>query len=258
MKKIIRIFLSVILLLSFSSCSLPGGNFNSLNKNSSDTLSFNVINELEEVTSLAHIRITQVEDNFFESQDVSLGSGVIISEDQNYYYALTNNHVIYTEKRNVSYRITDAYMNSYTGTVLKNDKNYDLAYIKFSKNTKYSLKVLELATSVKANDICIALGEPLGQSRVFTVGRIIGSEVFTPIDTVDALKKSNVTFSVYKHSAEINNGSSGGALINTDLKLVGINFASKVKEDTNEFVASFAIPVDKAIEFINKSYSTSI
>ena len=147
-------------------------------------------------------------------------------------------------------------MNSYNGIIIKADKNYDLAYLKFQKSTKYTLKALEMETNVNKNDICIALGEPLGQNRVFTVGRIIGSEDFKPIDNIESLKKSNVTFKVYKHSAKINNGSSGGALVNDDLKLIGINFASRIKEDTNEFVASFAIPISKALEFINKDYDS--
>lgn len=257
MKKLIRLFL-LMMTLVLTSCSLPEGNLENLKINKNDSVSFEVINKLEETTSLAHIRITLVEENFFDSQDVSLGSGVIINEDNDYYYALTNNHVVYSEKRNVRYRITDAYMNNYYGILIKADKNYDLAYLKFSKTTKYKLKALELASNINTNDICFALGEPLGQSRVFTVGRILGEEKFVPIDTDDSLKKSNVTFNVYKHSAIINNGSSGGALVNSDLKLVGINFASRVKEDSNEFVASFAIPIDKAIEFINNDYNTSI
>lgn len=248
-KKFSLIILFLILITTISSCSLP--TFNELTN--SNSISFDVFNELNENVSKAHVRITLEETHFYGNESLSLGSGVIVSEDDSYYYMLTNNHVVYTTLKNVVYKIIDCYLNEYTATLIYNNANYDLAYLKFAKKSKYTLTVLEIEKNVNNDDIVIALGEPEGQNRVYTIGRIISTIKFTPNE--ENTYKSNVTFNVFKHSAKLNSGCSGGALLNSNLKLIGINFASAVSEDTEEYLYSYAIPISKTIEFINLSSS---
>lgn len=238
----------LIFLISLSSCRLPS--LSILNANG-DYVSFDTINSLEETAALGHVRITLCK-NTPLGGDITMGSGTIVYEDSEYYYLLTNNHVVYYEgdTRNLLYKVTDAYMNTYYAKLIKASIEYDLAYLKIAKREN-RLHVFEFEAQVNLNDICIAIGDPKGQSRVYTLGRITDYSPFTPIDDEESLKKSNVKFDVYTHSARINNGSSGGALLNEDLKLIGINFASAVGSESEEFIKGYAIPINKAIEFIN-------
>ena len=75
------------------------------------------------------------------------------------------------------------------------------------------------------------------------------TQKFTPAEETTLI--SNVTFNVIVHSAYINSGSSGGALVDENLKLVGINFASASIESTSKYLYTYAIPASKAKEFIN-------
>lgn len=247
--KIKSLLLIFILLVALSSCRLPS--ISIINKNN-DCVSFDTINSLEETAALGHVRIT-LSKNTPLGGDITMGSGTIVYEDLEYYYLLTNNHVVYYEgdTRSLLYKVTDAYMNTYYAKLIKTSVDYDLAYLRIAKgDTK--LHVFEFESEVNMNDICIAIGDPKGQSRVYTIGRISELSPFNPIEDEESLKRSNVKFDVYTHSAKINNGSSGGALLNEKLKLIGINFASAIGSQSEEFIKGYAIPIAKAIEFINK------
>ena len=65
------------------------------------------------------------------------------------------------------------------------------------------------------------------------------------------VKGENVTFTVLEHNAETNGGSSGGAILNIDLELIGIHYAGS-RDSSGNFVRGYAIPIDKIHEFLNK------
>ena len=179
----------------------------------------------------------------------SLGSGVIFYSDSTYYYALTNNHVVYTNTTYQSLKLEDAFEKEYDFNIVAKDNNYDLAIIQFRKQE--DLEVISLADyDAYTNELVYAMGEPEGLSNTLSLGYILGSKVFTPDSST--LEKSNVTFNVYLNSAPIESGSSGGALLDSNLNLIGINFASAVDKDTNTFKYSYTIPSSRAREFVNK------
>ena len=91
----------------------------------------------------------------------------------------------------------------------------------------------------------ISLGAPKSQSNSITYGKILNYRKISLKDT--PASRSNVTFDVIHHDAMINNGSSGGPLLNADLEVVGVNYAgaSSTKD-------GYAIPVDKVREFLRK------
>jgi S1-C subfamily serine protease len=132
------------------------------------------------------------------------------------------------------------------------DPNYDLAVLKFTieqTETSKSYIPLALATSnLSINDKVIALGQPKGQKNTITLGNINGFA--NPTITVDPnVAMSNVEFSVYRHNAPIAGGSSGGALIDYNYKIVGINYASSADSSGN-YLYTFAIPIEKVKEFL--------
>jgi len=182
----------------------------------------------------------------------SIGSGIIISEQNGYYYALTNNHVVYCDYSvydYAQYQIYDAYNNVYSTSNVKllySKADYDLALIRFKKGAQ-DLATVDFAKE-SATDKLFALGNPKSLANTISFGDYLGTKTFTP--KKESIEKSNITFDVICHSAFIDNGSSGGALLNYDLKLIGINFASSISETTEEFIRAYAIPIEKVNEFI--------
>ncbi len=215
-----------------------------------------LVNYVYQNTVKAAIKIeTQAEKNGFISRATSdsIGSGIIIEEDDYYYYALTNNHVVYydkTEYNSVSYYVYDCYNNIYQPRnvrVLYSLASYDLALIRFSKGEKQLEKVK--FAKISKTDKVFTLGNPKSLSNAISLGDYIGEKVFKP--SVESIEKSNVEFEVLMHNAFIDNGSSGGAVFNFNLELIGISFASSVSEKTGEFIRGYAIPIEKVKEFIN-------
>ena len=225
-----------------------------------DTDLVSLVNEVSTTTIKSNIRIwiTNYDKTGFgpmatmKNASTSLGSGVIFYESNGYYYALTNNHVVYTTTTYQTLTLEDAYETKYEFDILAKDAKYDLAIIRFKKGEE--LEVASIANyTVPKNEVIFAMGEPNGLSNTVSMGYILGNKVFTPDSAT--LEMSNVTFSVYINSAPIDSGSSGGALIDSNLRLVGINFASAVDQSTGDFKYTYTIPIERVREFIT-SYTT--
>ena len=197
----------------------------------------------------------QIISRYYNSSDTSFyessGSGVIISVSDKY-YCLTNNHVVYrpNEYRYNKYEIHDSFNNTYNADLLYYDVNYDLALLSFDKNEKYQeLKPIYFSNSLpNINDLVISIGNPLKMMNVITYGYYEGIKKYTA--NPDTVYKSNINFNVIHHSAMVKDGSSGGILLDSNLRLIGINFAAAVNSN-NEYEYSYAIPYEKIIEFIN-------
>ncbi len=181
------------------------------------------------------------------NSSTSSGSGVIYKEDSMYYYCLTNNHVV--DKGGKAYaeiNIFDYQLETYKAELLAASAEYDLAAVRFKKNLANPLAVLEFETAGTAvGESVIAIGTPSGQMNSITFGNVLAMEQ-VKIDGDVSL--SNVTFPIIQHDAPINNGSSGGALLNTSLKIVGINYAAAQEE--GQFSFGCAVPAEKVIEFL--------
>jgi len=176
----------------------------------------------------------------------SYGSGVIYKSDKNFYYVLTNNHVV---KHDYSYNsqelyVEDYYFNKYAAEVVYSDVNYDLAIIKFAKNTE--LAVLNINEKINVRDSIRSMGNPNSVKNVLTEGMV---NCFSYINL--SSDKSKVNFEVIVHSANIAGGSSGGALLNHNNEIIGITFAG-VFDNNGNFITGYAIPGERIIEFLNK------
>ena len=230
-----------------------------INNESTEEVDFYTLtNKITTETMLAHVRI---EGSFYQKSRMSyqlaassIGSGVIIEEvnapGHTTYYCLTNNHVIYNDYSYATYVVEDCYENEFKAEVLYSSNEYDLALLKFELDDSYDeLNVIELSDDdISSGEYVASLGEANGKSNSLTYGITQGYEKFEPIKGAE--EESNVTFDVIKHSAFIESGSSGGSLLNTNLELVGINFASQSDSDGN-WKISYAIPVSKIKEFIS-------
>jgi serine protease Do len=162
----------------------------------------------------------------------ALGSGVIVRPDG---HILTNYHVIDGAQE---IKVDLSNHRTYSAKVVGSDAPSDLAVLKISAG---GLPVLQLGDSdkVRVGDVCLALGNPLGVGESVTEGIIsakgrstntIGSGSFEDFLQTDAA---------------INQGNSGGALVNTRGELIGIN--SQIMSSNGGFVGiGFAIPSNMA------------
>lgn len=162
------------------------------------------------------------------------GSGVIISEDG---YIVTNNHVV--EKAD-EITVTLSNKKSYTAKVVGSDPSYDLAVLKIEAN---GLPFLLYGNSdeVKIGQWVLAIGYPLNLETTVTAG--IVSAKARSLGLNKATKTSTPVESFIQTDAAVNQGNSGGALINTNGQLIGIN--SAIASPTGYYSGySYAIPVN--------------
>lgn len=179
-------------------------------------------------------------------QHNTYGSGFIYEEDENFYYILTNNHVVNLDKKyeNNNIVIEDYFGNKYNGEVINSNIDYDLAIVKFEKNIV--LPILEISSNnVKIGENIRSMGNPNSKKNIINEGKTNCYSIIN-IDSED----SNIKFDVLVHSATIQSGSSGGALLNQNNQVIGVTFAGVFDKDSN-FVTGYAIPADKINEFLS-------
>ncbi len=157
-----------------------------------------------------------------------LGSGVIVDRNG---YIVTNNHVIACAQR-VNVQLADGRIEA--ATVVGTDPATDIAVLKIELK---DLPVASMGTSdrVRTGDVVLAIGNPYGLSQTVTQGIVSamgrGQLGVSPLE------------SFIQTDAAINLGNSGGALINTQGELIGINTAA-LSQSTGVTGISFAVPVN--------------
>ncbi len=175
------------------------------------------------------------------------GSGIIISEDG---YILTNNHVINSSSSNSNsyYQITEANNlkvtlynddTEYDAKVIGSDSQTDLAVIKIEK-TGLTAAELGDSSAVQVGEFAMAVGNPLGLQSSISCG-IVSAKDREVTDT-----DTKTTYHVIQTDAAINSGNSGGALVNADGKVIGIN-TLKLSGTGVEGIG-FAIPINSTID----------
>ena len=191
--------------------------------------------------SVVEISTSSVVTDRFYGQYVTsgAGSGVIIAQNDEAGYLLTNHHVIENAK-SITVRLTNK--EEYKATVLGSNKNLDLAVIRIEKKLNESFTVAPIGDSSKlivGQDI-IAIGNPLG-----SLGGTVTDGIVSALDRNVSI--DGVSMTLLQHNAAINPGNSGGALFDMMGNLVGIVNA-KTSETGIEGLG-FAIPVNIAFEY---------
>ena len=193
------------------------------------------------------------------SSSTSQGSGFCFKVANGCYYILTNCHVALKESgySKQSFTIVDYLGAEYEGYLYVNPSTqisaiaaeYDLACLYF-KATTTPVKALTIATSNPsyATNV-IAIGSPNNEANTVTYGKVVEYCKVELSDTPASL--SNVTFNVISHNADIDPGSSGGPLLNTNLQVVGVNYAG-----AENSTIGYAIPATKVNEFLEKYFYT--
>jgi len=168
---------------------------------------------------------------------VGAGSGVIISADG---YIVTNNHVV-DGADELMVTLNDN--KEYSARIIGADATTDLALIKIDAKNLPAI-VIANSDDVKVGEWVLAVGNPLGRNNTVTAG----------IVSAKARSMGQGVSSMIQTDAAINQGNSGGALVNTNGALIGIN-AMIYSQTGSNIGYGFAIPttiMNKVVDDIKK------
>ncbi|GAA5218886.1 DegQ family serine endoprotease [Corallincola platygyrae] len=166
-----------------------------------------------------------------------LGSGVIIDADKG--YIVTNHHVI-DQADKIKVTLQDG--RELEARVIGSDQESDIALLQVEEDGLIALPRAE-ASKLRVGDFVVAVGNPFGLGQTATSG------------IISALGRSNLNIGQYENfiqtDAAINSGNSGGALVNLNGELVGINTAIVAPNGGNVGIG-FAIPIDMVNDLVNQ------
>lgn len=180
-------------------------------------------------------------------QAQSCGSGIIVSEDDDYLYIATNNHVVAdSEELTVQFDDDSVVKAEIRGT----DPDDDLAVVRvkksdLGKDTYSNIKIATIgdSDSVAVGSPAIAIGNALGYGQSVTTG--IVSALNRTVTTQDSQTGETVTNNnLIQTDAAINPGNSGGALLNENGEVIGINSVKYSSTDVEGI--GYAIPMSVA------------
>lgn len=174
----------------------------------------------------------------------STGSGVVIDGAG---YIVTNNHVISSAAapgQNARIQVIFSDGTKTDAQIVGRDVKTDLAVLKVSAN---NLTVAQLGKSedVQVGDDVVAVGSPLGLSK--TVTRGIVSALNRPLRLSGEGTDTNAVIDAVQTDAAINHGNSGGALVDDEARVIGINTAM-LSESGGSVGLGFAIPINTVTE----------
>ena len=181
-------------------------------------------------------------------QEAGTGSGVIYKIEGNEAYVITNHHVIDAAER---IEITMADGSKKEAELVGSDIWTDLAVIKVPADGIETVIDFGDSDVLKQGESVIAIGNPLGLDFYgsVTVGVISGTDRAVPVD-LDGDGTEDWQSEVLQTDAAINGGNSGGALVNLNGDLIGIN-SMKIADEQVEGLG-FAIPINAVIPIIEQ------
>ena len=193
------------------------------------------------INAVVHVKNTSIVNEsdswalqFFYGDDsrkrVGTGSGVIISPDG---YIITNHHVIENSSEVI---VTTNDNKEYEAIIVGSDEVTDVAVLKIDSNEKFEYILFGDSENSQIGEWVLAVGNPYNLNSTVTAG-IISSK------SRDLNEYDQINQSFIQTDAAVNVGNSGGALVNINGELIGINTA--IQSMTGGFVGySFAIPSD--------------
>ncbi|WP_298551708.1 trypsin-like peptidase domain-containing protein [uncultured Algibacter sp.] len=222
---------------------LPTSNMNTLFK-AENTIDFTIAAE-NTVNAVVHVKNVTLSSGQYSLQDLfsgrsseraqmGTGSGVIINADG---YIITNNHVI---KNAHELSVTLNNNKTYVAELIGTDEKTDIALLKIEANEDLPFVTFADSDNAKIGEWVLAVGNPFNLTSTVTAG-IISAK------SRDLSGTSRQSF--IQTDAAVNPGNSGGALVNTNGELVGINTA--ITSQTGSYVGySFAVPSNIARKVI--------
>ncbi len=169
-----------------------------------------------------------------QQKQQALGSGFIVTDDG---YIITNNHVVSGADK-ISVLLEDE--REFKAKLIGSDNLTDLAILKIEEGKELPVVDLGNSDNIEVGDFAVAIGNPFGLKGTVTFGVISAKgRRESQIDNYAALKNYIQT------DAPINQGNSGGPLLNIDGEVVGINTAIYSKTGGSIGIG-FAVPINIA------------
>lgn len=169
---------------------------------------------------------------------VATGSGVIITADG---FIVTNNHVVHNAER---LEVTLNDKRTYEAEIVGTDPSTDLALIKINEEN-LPFMVYGDSDDVRIGEWVLAVGNPFNLTSTVTAGIVSALA-----RDINILGTNSAIESFIQTDAPVNRGNSGGALVNTNGDLIGINAA--IASNTGSYTGySFAIPVNIVRKVVN-------
>ncbi|MFA5232741.1 MAG: trypsin-like peptidase domain-containing protein [Candidatus Paceibacterota bacterium] len=175
-----------------------------------------------------------------EKMEVGAGSGFIVSSDG---MILTNKHVVSDE--NAEYTVLTSNSKEYSARVLARDPVQDLAILKIEGTGFVPLR-LGSSSDIQIGQTVIAIGNALGELQNTVSVGVISGLGRTVTAATEGTKET--LEDIIQTDAAINQGNSGGPLLNLSGDVIGINTAVALSGEN----IGFAIPIDKAVRGIEQ------
>ncbi len=210
-----------------------------------------VENVMPSVVAVTNISYTEYRSMFGTQtyESTSVGSGFIISQDDEYLYIATNNHVVSGAE---SITITFFNEEAVPGTVKGTDSSVDLAVVavaisEITSETYAELKVATLGDSdtLSIGESTVVIGNALGYGQSVTTGVVSALNREVSITDDDG---NTITNEFIQTDAAVNAGNSGGVLLNMNGEVIGI--VSAKYSATGVEGMGYAIPISDAKEII--------
>lgn len=176
----------------------------------------------------------------------SAGTGIIIGQNDSEILIVTNAHVV-DEIDDLTAVFVDGTSASATVKGSKSDQDIAVVAINISDLSSDTISAIAIAeldytSEIKVGQQVVAIGNALGEGQSVTTG------IVSALDRSITVDNTEFTGLIMTNAA-INSGNSGGALINSDGKVIAINFA-KTSSDGVEGMA-YAIPISNVVDLIN-------
>lgn len=178
----------------------------------------------------------------FESRGV--GSGVVVGSSGGRYFVLTNDHVVGAADTIIVVLNDES---EYSGSLVGRDVRKDLALVEFASSAAIPIARLGDSDTLRVGDLVVAVGSPFGFRNTVTTG------------IVSALGRNggpdqNISDFI-QTDASINQGNSGGALVNLSGEVIGIN--TWITSDSGGSIGlGFAIPINNVVRSLESLLET--
>ena len=251
-----------IILIASSSLFSQGAMFKQFSNSFAD-IAENVNESVVTITTTNTVTMDEDVQNFYrywgrslpeEFESKSLGSGVIVDEDNA--YIVTNHHVIFDERNEkpvdqIMVELMDKRV--FEATVVGLDRGTDLAILQIDAD---NIKAVPIGDSerMRVGEWVLAIGSPFSESLSHTVT----AGIISAIGRNNVMRGNDTYQNFIQTDAAINPGNSGGALLNMSGELIGINAAIASGSGRSNAGIGFAIPssiVTKVMkDLISKGY----
>lgn len=213
-----------------------------------------VENVMPAIVQVTNVSLTDYQTFFGQRgqyESTSAGSGIIISQDDQYIYIATNNHVVEDSKE---LTVTFCDDSAVTAEVQGTDESTDLAVVRvavsdISDDTLSQIKVATIGDSstLSVGDSAVVIGNAMGYGQSVTTGVISALDREVELESDSGTTISN---KLIQTDAAVNPGNSGGALLNMNGEVVGIVSAKYVDESAEGL--GYAIPISDAAPIIEQ------